>query len=315
MQYNRGMDYAEITVYTTTDASELVADILAELGSEGVGIYDKNDFLQLCRSDVVWDYVDESVLSASEVVRVCGYFPIASADEAERALRSGLETLRENCPFEVGSLETSRRTVDGEDWNSVWRKFYRPIECGAVAVVPSWIEYTPAEGVHTIKMDPGMAFGTGEHETTRICLALMQKKSVEGARVADLGTGSGILAIAAAKLGAASVYACDIDEKAVKTARVNCALNGTDNVTVETADLLGGLSGRYDLITANITADILIRMSEGIIPFLADGARLIVSGVILSRRDAVADAFAKRGLYVAEEMRDGEWCGFELGAR
>ena len=140
MQYNRGMDYAEITVYTTTDASELVADILAELGSEGVGIYDKSDCLQLCRSDVVWDFVDESVLSASEVVRVCGYFPIASADEAERALRSGLETLSEKCPFEVGSLETSRRTVDGEDWNSVRRKFYRPIECGAVAVVPRWIE-------------------------------------------------------------------------------------------------------------------------------------------------------------------------------
>ena len=187
------MDYREITVFTTTAASELVADILSDLGSEGVGIYDKNDFLQLCKSDVVWDYVDESVLAASEVVRVLGYFPEESADEVERELGERLDDLKRDCAFETGSLETSRRVVGDEDWNVVWRKFYSPIECGGVAVVPGWIDYTPKEGVKVVKMDPGMAFGTGEHETTRLCLKLMQDGPIVGARTADLGTGSGIL--------------------------------------------------------------------------------------------------------------------------
>ena len=154
------MDYREITVFTTTAASELVADILSDLGSEGVGIYDKNDFLQLCKSDVVWDYVDESVLAAR------------------------LDDLKRDCAFETGSLETSRRVVGDEDWNVVWRKFYSPIECGGVAVVPGWIDYTPKEGVKVVKMDPGMAFGTGEHETTRLCLKLMQDAPQTSARAA-----------------------------------------------------------------------------------------------------------------------------------
>ena len=305
------MDYREITVFTTTAASELVADILTDLGSEGVGIYDKNDFLQLYRSDVVWDYVDESVLAASEVVRVLGYFPEDSADAVERELSVRLDALRRNCAFETGSLETSRRVVGDEDWNVVWRKFYSPIECGGVAVVPGWIDYAPKAGVVVVKMDPGMAFGTGEHETTRLCLKLMQQRLVEG-RVADLGTGSGILAVAASKLGASSVDACDIDEKAVAVAKSNCAINGADNVVVRQADLLAKLDGKYDLILANITADILIRLAAGVAPFVADGGRLIVSGIIAARLDAVKDAFVKAGFEVVRQERDGEWCAMEL---
>lgn len=312
MQYNRAMDYREITVFTTTQASELVADILTDLGSEGVGIYDKNDFLQLCRSEVVWDYVDESVLNASEVVRVCGYFPESAADGVEKTLAERLADLRRNCEFETGSLETSRRTVGDEDWNVVWRKFYSPIECGRIAVVPGWIDYKPEDGVTVVRMDPGMAFGTGEHETTRLCLRLMQDGDIQGARVADLGTGSGILAVAAAKLGAASVDACDIDEKAVAVAKSNCNINGVDCVRVEQADLLASLSGKYELILANITADILIRLADGVGAYLADGGRLIVSGIISARKQSVANAFLQNGFCIVREERDGEWNAMEL---
>ena len=306
------MDYREITVFTTTAASELVADILSDLGSEGVGIYDKNDFLQLCKSDVVWDYVDESVLAASEVVRVLGYFPEESADEVERKLGERLDDLKRDCAFETGSLETSRRVVGDEDWNVVWRKFYSPIECGGVAVVPGWIDYTPKEGDKVVKMDPGMAFGTGEHETTRLCLKLMQDGVIVGARTADLGTGSGILAVAASKLGASSVDACDIDEKAVAVAKSNCDINGVTNVSVKQADLLAELSGQYDLILANITADILIRLAEGVAPYLAPQGRLIVSGIIAARLESVKTAFLNAGFEVARQERDGEWHAMEL---
>ena len=299
-------------MFTTTAASELVADILSNLGSEGVGIYDKNDFLQLCKSDVVWDYVDESVLAASGVVRVLGYFPEHSADDAEAELAKRLDRLKRDCPFETGSLETSRRVVGDEDWNVVWRKFYSPIECGGIAVVPGWIDYSPKEGVKVVKMDPGMAFGTGEHETTRLCLRLMQEGFVEGARAADLGTGSGILAVAASKLGASSVDACDIDEKAVAVAKSNCVINGVTNVTVKRADLLAELSGRYDLILANITADILIRLAEGVAPYLAPHGRLIVSGIIAARFESVKDAFLNSGFEAVRHESDGEWHAMEL---
>ncbi len=312
MQYNKAMDFREITVFTTTQASELVADILSDLGSEGVGIYDKNDFLQLCKSDVVWDYVDESVLAASEVVRVVGYFPEDGADAVELELRDRLDSLKAHCEFETGSLETSRRVVGDEDWNAVWRKFYHPIECGAIAVVPGWIDYAPKQGVKVVKMDPGMAFGTGEHETTRLCLAAMQRESVQGLRVADLGTGSGILAVAAAKLGASSVDACDIDEKAVQVALANCRINDVANVNVKQADLLGGVSGKYGLVVANITADILIRLADGVRPYLEDGARLIVSGIIAARLVAVRAAFERNGFVVEREDRDGEWFALEM---
>ena len=294
------MDYREITVFTTTAASELVADILSDLGSEGVGIYDKNDFLQLCKSDVVWDYVDESVLAASEVVRVLGYFPEESADEVERKLGERLDDLKRDCAFETGSLETSRRVVGDEDWNVVWRKFYSPIECGGVAVVPGWIDYTPKEGVKVVKM------------ATRLCLKLMQDGAIVGARTADLGTGSGILAAAASKLGASSVDACDIDEKAVAVAKSNCDINGVTNVSVKQADLLAELSGQYDLILANITADILIRLAEGVAPYLAPQGRLIVSGIIAARLESVKTAFLNAGFEVARQERDGEWHAMEL---
>ena len=177
--------------------------------------------------------------------------------------------------------------------------------------MPGWIDYAPKAGVVVVKMDPGMAFGTGEHETTRLCLKLMQQRLVEG-RVADLGTGSGILAVAASKLGASSVDACDIDEKAVAVAKSNCAINGADNVVVRQADLLAKLDGKYDLILANITADILIRLAAGVAPFVADGGRLIVSGIIAARLDAVKDAFVKAGFEVVRQERDGEWCAMEL---
>ena len=156
-----------------------------------------------------------------------------------------------------------------------------------------------------------MAFGTGEHESTRICLTLLQKEDVKGARVADIGTGSGILAIAAAKLDAKEVDAYDIDATAVKVAEKNCAHNGVDNtVKAECGNLLDKCSGSYDILLANITADILSGMAPDIGKFVRKGGVIIISGILLPYEDKVRKAFAAAGLTVKDRLEQGEWCGF-----
>lgn len=303
--------YKEITVNTTTEASELVADVLYSAGSNGVGIYDKNDFAQLIKSDVVWDYVDEAVLSQSEIVRVKGYFEEDGFEQVLSQIYSELQQLKERSDFSLGSLEVTVSEVDNEDWNAVWRKYYKPIPCGKIVVVPNWLNYTAQEGEKIVKMDPGMAFGTGEHESTRICLTLLQNYDLQAMRVADIGTGSGILAIAAAKLGANSVDAYDIDDIAVKSARNNCEYNGVgDLVNVDNANLLAKCSGIYDIVLANITADILMEMSKSLCSYVKQGGVVIVSGIILKRDDEVRTTFEKNGLKVAQKLTMGEWCGY-----
>lgn len=307
------MKYKEITVNTTTEASELVADILFERGSNGVGIYDKNDFAALVKSDVIWDYVDESVLNQSEVVKVKGFFAEQGFADTLALVEEDLRELAQRSCFATGSLEITVGEVDDEDWVNVWKKHYRPIPCGRIVVVPNWLAYQAKEGEQIVKMDPGMAFGTGEHETTRICLNLLQKDSLENKRVADIGTGSGILAIAAAKLGAESVDAFDIDDIAVKAARNNCEFNGVSNlVNVDNADLLAKCNGVYDVVLANITADILIALCNDLSRYVKKGGTVIISGIIHKRDNDVRSAFENHGLVVKEKITDGEWCGYSF---
>lgn len=305
------MKYKEITVNTTTEASELVADVLYSAGSNGVSIFDKEDFINLMKSDVIWDYVDESVLEKNEVVKVKGYFEENGFDAVKKAIDGELSLLRERSAFPVGSLEVSVADVDDEDWANVWRKYYKPIPCGRVVIVPDWLSYDAKDDQRIVRLDPGMAFGTGEHESTRICLTLLQKEDVKGARVADIGTGSGILAIAAAKLDAAQVDAYDIDATAVKVAKKNCAHNEVDGVIkAECGNLLDKCSGSYDILLANITADILSGMAPDIGKFVRKGGVIIISGILLPYEGKVVKAFADAGLEVKDRMEQGEWCGY-----
>lgn len=305
------MQYTEFTVHTTTEASELVADILTELGSEGAGIYDASDFAALLSSDVIWDYVDEQALSNREDVLVKGYFPSDQAQNIAVQLHAELDLLRSRVPFACGSLEVTSAQVDDCDWVNVWKEQYRPIPAGRITVVPDWINYTPQSADEQIvRMDPGMAFGTGEHETTRLCLHMLQTLDLSKANVADVGTGSGILAIAAAKLGARHVDAYDIDPLAVEAAARNADKNAvSDCVSVAHADLLEHAKGKYDVVIANITADILIALSKSLGEYLAPGGVVILSGIIHARRADVERAFVAAGLQLVQSPVDGEWVG------
>ena len=204
-------------------------------------------------------------------------------------------------------------TADGmneDEWAESWKKYYNPIPLGRVTIVPAWQEYTPGEDEIIIRMDPGMAFGTGTHETTRLVMKIMQDEIRGGERVLDVGTGSGILSICASKLGAKSCNAYDIDPVAVKVARDNAIADGCDNITVGVSDLLHGVDisqGKYDFCVANIVADIIIRMMPDIAKFITHDAPLILSGIISMRADEVRRAVTENGFVVVREEQENDW--------
>ncbi len=307
------MKYYEVTVDTTSEASELVAEILTEAGSNGIGIYDVNDLKDIADSPIVWDYMEEHLLESDGSAQVKGYFPDDGFDALRKTIDEKLAFLKANSPFDCGKLKVTLSEVDDGDWLESWKQYYKPINAGRVTVVPEWIDYTAEKGEYVVKIDPGMAFGTGEHESTKMCLLLLQAMGVENKSVIDVGTGSGILALAAARLGASRVEAYDIDENAVKSARENCALNGLqDKITVDCADLLAKTSDKFDIVLANITADVLITLSASLGTYMKDGGVVVISGIILKREKDVVDAFEKEGFKIDERMNMGEWVAFRL---
>ena len=198
-----------------------------------------------------------------------------------------------------------------EDWAECWKKYYKPLRIGKnIIIVPAWEDYNAEESDIIVKIDPGMAFGTGTHETTALCAELIEKYMPKGKKVLDVGTGSGILAIIASKLGAKEVDALDIDPNAVKSAQENCLANNVSNVTCRQSDLIRAVTGKYDFISANIVADIIIRMSENVGDFLNPGGMLIVSGIIEAQAEQVYRAIISKGFDLMEKLDKNDWNAF-----
>lgn len=306
------MKFIEFTITTTGEASELVSDILWDHTNYGVAICDSNDVIELIenKSQIYLDYIDENLTRQSDDVLVKAYILKDEAEIAAASIRERLESLRINANgnINVGTLETVRREVDGDDWIEIWRRHYRPMKFGRVWVCPEWIDHQPAEGEVQIKIDSNMAFGTGEHETTSMCIELLQKYVGPSDVVIDVGCGSGILGIAAVKLGAKSAILTDIDMVAVKSAEHNCMLNGvSDRTTVAHANLLDDTSVKGDVIVANITADILCVLADSIPKNLNENGILIMSGIIHARLDDVINKYNSLGFELKEKSVKGEW--------
>lgn len=303
------MKYYEVTIKTTHECADIVADVLFSVGCSGVSIKDKNDILELYSSDIIWDYIDEDLLLVKdETVYVSAIIGEENRIEVLQSMGNQLSALKTNCEFPTGSLELTYRQIDDEDWRNEWKKYYKPIKTSSVTVVPNWIKYKPAENEKILWLNPGMAFGTGEHETTNMCLSFLGEVDVCGKTVIDVGTGSGILGIASILCGAKNAYMCDIDGVAIESARENALLNNvTDKAEIEVADLLQKNEKKADLIFANITADILIRLSKAIVPFLNDGGIIILSGIIHTRLDDVKNAFLAQNLEFCSHKVIGEW--------
>ena len=298
-------NWLEVTIPAHGDP-EALCDQLTGMGLEGFVIEDERDFQSFLENNTqYWDFVDEKLTrSMTGASRVKLW---VSDDDQGRAIIAELHKK---------GLNPESRPVADADWENNWRDYYQPVEAGEkLVIVPKWQNYggdrTP------VKLDPGLLFGTGDHPTTRMCLAAVEKYARPGGSVLDLGCGSGILGIAAAVLGAGPIVAADVDEKAPDIVRANAELNGVaDAFTVHVGDVIGSgslrakLGGDYALVLANIVADVIIPLAPYVPVFMAPDGAFVCSGVIDGRQDEVADALEKAGLAILEHNTLEEWHAF-----
>lgn len=309
------MDYTKVTVYTTSNGVEAVTSLLYDMGITGLEIMDKNDFEEFMKNNLrTWDMVDEELVSSmmSEETTVTFYLE-NNGDEEEflTELSKELEQLAENKDF--GRLKAETSAVKNEDWENNWKKYYKPLRIGEhIVIKPTWEDFSPNDGDITVELDPGMAFGTGSHASTHMCLELLEKTVKKGDRVLDIGTGSGILAIAALKLGAKSAVAVDIDLMAVKISKENAALNGygEPEFTCLEGDLADKVTGEYDVVIANIVADIICELSQTVVRYMKKDAKFITSGIIDFKADKVKKAMEENGIKIKEEKAEKDWRAF-----
>lgn len=308
------MEYIEWIVHTTTEASEIIADLMWNYTEYGITVCDVNDAIALQRdTGVFWDYIDENLQKPSDVLVKC-YFEKDKANGLIKELTRDILRAKENAdgliPF--GTLETAKRDVVGDDWINGWKKYFRPIPLGKVVVLPEWLDYEKKDGETVVLLDSNMAFGTGEHETTRMCVEELQKHITPDTVCIDVGCGSGILGISAVKLGAKKAILTDIDPIAVESAKHNAKLNGVEEkVEVVLSDLLSS-SVQADLLTANITGEILMRLAPTAFSQLKKGGTAVLSGIIESRLQGVVNAYREVGFTLEEEKNQGEWFALVL---
>ena len=296
----------ELTVKTTHEASELVSDLLWQYTDLGVAVFDIEDVINLEKSGKAWDYADESIYKADKTVLVKAFFNYDDS-QGMKNFELDLINLKANAVFSVGSLETSKKEVDGDLWREQWKENFKPIHIGKVVIVPEWIKYDAKEDEIKVLLDSNMAFGTGEHETTSMCVEFLDKYVNVSDTVIDVGCGSGILGITASKLGAKHVIMTDIDECAVTATTHNMKLNGVTNGVVELKNLLDDTTVKGEVIVCNIMAEVLIAFAPYIGANLLDGGVIILSGILADRLEKVKQAYLDAGFIFAEQKIKGEW--------
>ena len=306
------MNWIEAAVHTTTAGADIVSELLMNAGATGTSIEDRTDVLNAQKPEGMWDMLDEHILDAMpEDVLVKAYFEEgASTPETLAFVRARLSELSHmDLGFDLGSLEFTRETVHEQDWAENWKRYYKPFRAGErIVVKPSWEPYEPFPEDLVIEMDPGMAFGTGTHETTYMCLQMLERYVRPGSACIDVGTGTGILAIAAAKLGAQDVLAIDLDEQAVAVAKENIRKNGMEQVVhAQAGDLLKDSVGKADVIVANIIADVICALCGPAKSHICPGGAFICSGIIREREEDVLRALRQAGYAVDCRIARGEW--------
>ena len=296
-------DWTQLKVTVPLEQLDALVAVMSMLNNN-LMIEDYSDIdLKTCYGDLI----DESILNADKTVASVSVFL-----PAERPFSDALAFVNERMSAEGIKGKVDLIGVNEEDWANSWKAYYKPLHIGKkMVIVPAWERYEEQPGEIIVRMDPGMAFGTGSHETTRLVIELLEEIVAPEMRVADVGCGSGILAICAAKLGAKECKAYDIDPVAVRVARENIKDSGLSNVTCDVSDLLKGVDlkgGAYDLICANIVADIIIRMAPDVSAYMKDDAVLLASGIITERAEEVIGELEKNKLQVVRRLDDNGWC-------
>ena len=314
------MDWLELKIDTSHAGLDAVTELLEQQGVTGVMIDDEADFQSFLENNrQYWDYVDEELLAQKKgVSRVTFYLERnENALGTVAAVRIAMAALKKEHPEYAPMLLTMEDVAD-EDWENNWKQFYKPMEIGnRLLVVPEWEEAHGGERVKLV-LNPGLTFGTGSHATTRLCLQALDTHIHGGESVLDLGCGSGILSIAALRLGAARAFACDIDEKCVDVAYENAALNGIgkDRYTVRWGDVLSDealrqeMGGGYDVVVANIVADVIMGLSGSVRPFLKAGGLFLCSGIIDDRAEEVLAKLKGDGWGVFEQRSSEGWFSY-----
>ena len=300
------MRWIEAAVQTSAEEIDTLCEQLESLGVDGISIEDEADFRRFLEENrKFWDYVDDELER-----RFAGMSRVKFYLEDDTEGHSMLERIRAGLDRPI---ET--KVIEDEDWANSWKQNYQPIPSGdRLLIVPEWME-AEAEGRTVLRIDPGIAFGTGSHATTRMCLQALEKIAGPGKRALDLGCGSGILGIAAILLGCESVQGCDIDPKAPESAVHNAALNGigSDRYAVCAGDVLSdeGMRRRlgegYDIVLANIVADVSIPLSAFARRFLAPDGAFLCSGVIDGRCAEVENSLRRNGFRILEHYSEEEW--------
>ena len=301
--------WIEVRVITKSEALEPISGIFYSLDCKGVAIEDPEDILGREQGPLTWDFADINVLEhKGKVAVVKAYF--AEEDNIEDVLEYVNERLTElkEMGLDLGEAKVEHEKMHEEDCANTWKQYYKPTKVGEKIVVkPIWEEYEAKDGELVVDLDPGMAFGTGTHETTRMCIQSLEKYVKEDSTVFDVGCGSGILAIAAAKLGAKLAVGVDLDPVAVESSIENVGYNKLKNIEILHGNLVEVIDGKADIVVANILAEIICILTDDVKRVLKDGGVFITSGIIHDRVDMVCEKLEATGFEVMEKNRDGEW--------
>ncbi|MGG7145049.1 50S ribosomal protein L11 methyltransferase [Clostridium nigeriense] len=301
--------WIEVRVITKSEALEPVSGIFYGLDCKGVAIEDPNDILEREQGPLTWDFADINVLEhKGEVAVVKAYF--SEEDNVEEVLKYVNDKMKElkDIGIDTGAYKVESEKMYEEDWANNWKKYYKPTKIGdRIVVKPIWEEYEPKGNELVLELDPGMAFGTGTHETTRMCIQALDKYVKEDSTVFDVGCGSGILAIGAAKLGAKMAIGVDLDPVAVESAKENVGFNNLDNIQILYGNLVEVIDGKADIVVANIIAEVICILTEDVKRVLKEDGYFITSGIIHDRVDMVTNKLQEVGFEVVEINKDGEW--------
>lgn len=293
--------WTQIKVKGKREDLERISAIMSML-DPGLMIEDYGDFEQ---NNIYGELVDETILNADkDSVYVSLFVP------EEKSVAEYTAFLRERFSYSEIAYEMTFCGCREEDWANSYKKYYKPVEIGKITIVPAWEDYTTRPGEIIVRMDPGMAFGTGTHETTRLMIRLLQDYVKEGDTMLDVGCGSGILSICASKLGASYCFACDLDPVAVRVAKENIASSGEKNIECGTSDLLKqskGVPGGYKVIAANIVADIIVRLTPDVSGFLGEDGVYLLSGIVEGSAEKVLLNLAEYGYEIIKEYEENGW--------
>ena len=304
------MDWIEWIVHTTTEGADPVSAILMEFGASGTMIEDRKDIPDPSKPNGIWEIIDPKLLENMPAdVLVHAWFDAENTPPSlSESFRNRLAELG-SASDAYGSLQLEFRSVNDGEWKDVWKQYFKPFHAsGHLVIKPTWESYDPGPDERIIEIDPGMAFGSGTHETTSMCLDLLEKSISGGEEIIDVGTGSGILAIGAALLGAGHILAVDIDPNAVKVASEN--IHVSDRIDVQQGNLLDHVAAVCDICVANIISDVIIAFAEPLKEHIHPGGLFICSGIVSSRAEEVEHALLAAGYTDLQKTIKGEWVAF-----